>query len=1127
MAYSIAIAVQKSPGLYIIITQDNESALKLQESLPFFLSSDHGDSEDCPIFLFPDWETLPYDAFSPHQDIISERLSLLYRLPRLEKGIVLIPSATLLYKTCPQGFLESHSLMLSIGEPFHREDQRHSLEQAGYRCVDTVYEHGEFAIRGSLVDIFPMGSKQPVRIDLFDDEIDSLRYFDPETQRSETTVQQTIKLLPAHEFSMTQASREMFRVRFRTRFDVNHRDCPVYQDIRHEIASPGIEYYLPLFFEEMGTLFDYVPDQAILLVEDGTMAFMESFLEEVKVRYERHRSDPERPALPPTDLFLETNTVFGRLKDYARVLLCHDHLEEKAGCFNLSQRVLPDVTFDAHSGHPAEDLNQFLSDNPKNLFLAESAGRQEILQELLTDQGISLTQCSDWNSFKNQKKHILPAITTGTINDGLWLGDTAIIPESQILGKKITRQHKNTVAEHQAEQVIRNLTELREGAPVVHLHHGVGRYRGLKSLVMDGQPAEFLMLEYANDAKLYVPVGSLQLIARYTGADEETAPLHRLGSEQWSKARRKAAEKARDVAAELLDIYACRQTKQGFACSKPEKEYLRFASAFPFDTTPDQQQAIDSVIHDMCHEQPMDRLVCGDVGFGKTEVAMRAAFLAVQNNKQVVILVPTTLLAQQHYDSFRDRFASWPIEIDVMSRFRSAKSLSAIRKKVEKGTVDILIGTHKILQDFLKFHDLGLLIIDEEHRFGVRHKEKLKSLRSEVDILTLTATPIPRTLNMSMSGIRDLSIIATPPARRLSIRTFIQQQDDHLIKEAISRELLRGGQVYFLHNEVKTIEKAAEDLQNLVPEARISIGHGQMRERDLEQVMSDFYHKRSNVLVCSTIIETGIDVPGANTIIINRADRFGLAQLHQLRGRVGRSHHQAYAYLLTPSPRNMSKDAIKRLEAISEANDLGAGFMLASHDLEIRGAGELLGEGQSGQIQGVGFTLYTEMLEQAIETIKSGQLPDLEAPLHKGTEINLGLPALLPDEYIHDIHTRLVLYKRIAAAINSRDLKDIQVELIDRFGLIPSAGKNLFQQTELKLRAEKLGIIKINADAVKGRIEFMDKPAIEPIKLIQLIQMQPNIYHLEGSNILKYSNSMQAADKRFQSVEVLLDKLSG
>lgn len=1125
-AFVIANAAVIDNHPLMVITPDSASANRLEEELAFFLAGE----ESVKVQQMPDWEILPYDTFSPHQDIISQRLSTLYQLPTSAssriKMVLIVSVSTLLNRLCPKSYLLGSCLSLQPGTRFIIDDRRTQLEQAGYRCVDSVMEHGEFAIRGSIVDIFPMGTDTPYRIDLFDDEIESLRTFDPESQRSVTTVPE-IQLLPGHEFPMDKKGRELFRSNYRETFDVNHRDCPLYQDIGEGIASPGIEYYLPLFFKETATLFDYLPENTRVLVYDTMNSALDHYYSNVKARYENRRVDPLRPILPPSKVLMPPEELYSRLNDFPRVTLFDQPVPPKVGRFNLNRQDLPELTINARLEKPLSHLEAFIGDVDHVLLVAESPGRREVLLELLGQNDISPEISEDWLTFLREKPSL--SISVGLLENGLYLNEDniAIIPEALLLGQRVqqTRRRKSD-GEQSADQVIRNLTELRIGAPVVHIDHGVGRYRGLQTLAVDGQTTEFLSLEYAKEAKLYVPVASLHLISRYTGADDELAPLHRLGSEQWGKVRRKAAEKARDVAVELLDIYARREARKGFPFEAPEQNYLAFAAAFPFEETPDQQQTITTVIRDMCAPKPMDRLVCGDVGFGKTEVAMRAAFLAAQSGKQVAILVPTTLLAQQHYESFRDRFADWPIEIDVISRFKSQKYIDQIKERLTEGRLDIIIGTHKILQGDLHFKDLGLLIIDEEHRFGVRHKEKLKSLRSEVDILTLTATPIPRTLNMAMSGIRDLSIIATPPARRLSVKTFVRQYDQPLVKEAILRELLRGGQVYYLHNQVETIEKVASELQALIPEARVTTGHGQMRERQLEQVMSDFYHKRYNVLVCTTIIETGIDIPNANTIVINRADKFGLAQLHQLRGRVGRSHHQAYAYLLTPSPKMMTADAVKRLEAITDAQTLGAGFMLASNDLEIRGAGELLGEGQSGQIQSVGFTLYTEMLERAVSAIRNGEVPNLDQPLNHGTEVNLRIPALLPEDYIHDVHNRLILYKRIAAATNDNDLKTLQVELIDRFGLLPDPAKNLFRQMKLKLQAQKLGIKKLDAGSKEARVEFEEQPSVDPMVIIKLIQTRPKQFRLEGSSILKYIDTMETPEQRFTATEALLSALA-
>jgi transcription-repair coupling factor (superfamily II helicase) len=1127
-AQSLAIAEAASAAkrFTLLLTADSQSAERLEQELKFF-------APYLPVLHFPDWETLPYDLFSPHQDIISQRIASLYRLPELEHGVLVVPITTALHRLAPTRFLLGSSLVLDVGQKLDVELMRTRLEASGYRYVDTVYEHGEFTVRGALIDLFPMGSKLPYRIDLFDDEIETLRTFEPETQRSIDKVD-SVRLLPAKEFPLQKEAVTRFKARFRERFDVDFRRSPIFQDLNSGITPAGIEYYIPLFFEETSTLFDYLPQDTQVFSLPGIEQAAETFWKDVRNRYEERRVDPDRPLLPPDELFLPVEDCFARLKTWPRVVTSQDDVETGVGRERFPAQALPNLAIEAKASEPLAALSNFLNDFPgRVLFTAESAGRREVLLELLERLKLRPKTLDSWLEFVDSKERL--AITIAPLDEGLLLEQTALdqtalalIAESPLFGQRVMqrRRREKRADGHSNDAVIKNLAELREGAPVVHIDHGVGRYLGLATLEVENQVAEFLMLAYAEEAKLYVPVANLHLIARYTGSDDELAPLHRLGSEAWQKAKRKAAEQVRDVAAELLDIYARRAAREGYAFADPKLDYETFSAGFPFEETPDQQTTIEAVRHDMLAPKPMDRLVCGDVGFGKTEVAMRAAFIAVHGGKQVAILVPTTLLAQQHYNSFRDRFADWPVTVEVMSRFKSAKEINAAVADLAEGKIDIVIGTHKLLQDDVKIKNLGLVIIDEEHRFGVRQKEQLKALRSEVDILTLTATPIPRTLNMAVAGMRDLSIIATPPARRLSVRTFVMEQNKPTVKEALLRELLRGGQVYYLHNDVKTIEKCAADLAELVPEARIGIGHGQMHERDLEQVMSDFYHKRFNVLIASTIIETGIDVPSANTIIIERADKFGLAQLHQLRGRVGRSHHQAYAYLLTPPRKQITPDAEKRLEAIANTQDLGAGFVLATNDLEIRGAGELLGEGQSGQIQAVGFTLYMEMLERAVKSIRKGEQPNLDQPLGGGPEINLRVPGLIPEDYLPDVHARLILYKRIANAADEEGLKDLQVEMIDRFGLLPEPTKNLVRMTSLKLKAEQLGIKKVDAGPQGGRIEFAADTPVDPLTLIKLIQGQPKRYKFEGATLFKFTVPMERPEERFNTIEALLERLT-
>lgn len=1119
-ASSLAIvnAAALAHKLTVVICNDTASALNMEQELRFY-------GKQLEILHFPDWETLPYDNFSPHQDIVSERLSTLHRLSQLKEGILVVPITTLMHRLLPNKYLQAHSLAIKIGQKFDINAMRRQLESNGYRCVTTVYEHGEFALRGSIMDIYPMGSKLPFRIDLLDDEVDTLRTFDPESQRTVNQVKE-INLLPGKEFPLDEAGISRFRNQWHENFDVDHRQCTIYQDVSQGIAPAGIEYYLPLFFEQTSTLFDYLPEQCQIVTKEGLETSADQFWRDLHTRYEARNIDVQRPLLSPQQLFIPSEQIFSAFKNFPRVILHKDLLEEKADTVNFDATSPPFLTVDSKSNEPLSDIKKLLEDKDcRILFCAESAGRRESLSELLLRQSIKATTVDSWDQFVSGSDQV--SITIAAIEQGLSLNNTIhVIAEPQLFGQRVMQSRRRRKIKNTSDAVVKNLTELQIGSPVVHIDHGVGRYRGLQDIAIDNQETEFLCLEYADGAKLYVPVSSLHLISRYSGASEENAPLHRLGTEQWTKAKRKAAEKIRDVAAELLDIYARRAARPGQSLSYPEQSYQQFAAAFPFEETPDQETAIEAVLADLKADTATDRLVCGDVGFGKTEVAMRAAFVAVHSNKQVAILVPTTLLAQQHYESFKDRFADWPVTVEVLSRFKSTKEQREVLSKTIAGKVDILIGTHKLLQKDVKYKDLGLVIIDEEHRFGVRQKELLKSLRSEVDILTLTATPIPRTLNMAMSGMRDFSIIATPPAKRLSVKTFVRQWDKGIIKEAILREILRGGQIYYLHNEVKTIDQAARELQELIPEARVGVGHGQLRERELEQVMSDFYHKRFNVLMCSTIIETGIDVPNANTIIINRADKFGLAQLHQLRGRVGRSHHQAYAYLLTPGKKNMTGDAAKRLEAISEAEDLGSGFTLATHDLEIRGAGELLGDDQSGQIHSIGFTLYMDMLEKAVKAVKEGKEANFDDAYNPGSEINMRLPALIPDDYLPDVHTRLILYKRIASAETDSDLRELQVEMIDRFGLLPNAVKNLFRATAIKLRAQSVGISKIEASAGGGRLEFSEETKVEPVALVKLVQMQSSTYQLAGATALRFNEELEDIENRFEFVDELITKLT-
>lgn len=1115
-AVECAEMVERHHGLVILIAQDMQNALRLQDEIKQFTSH--------PVMALADWETLPYDSFSPHQEIISSRLSTLYQLPGLERGLLIMPVNTLMQRVCPHNFLHGHALVMKKGQKLPRDKLRAQLEQAGYRSVDQVMAHGEFATRGALLDLYPMGSERPYRIDFFDDEIDSLRLFDIDSQRTQEEVA-AINLLPAHEFPTDKKAIELFRTQWREHFDVRREPEHIYQQVSKGTLPTGIEYWQPLFFEQpLPALFSYLPPSTLLVISGDLESSAERFWQDVNARYENRRVDPMRPLLPPPTLWLRMEELFSELKQWPRVQLKTDLLPDKAANTNLHYETLPDLAVQAQAKAPLDALRRFLEsfDGPV-VFSVESEGRRETLQELLARIKLKPSAIDSLLQAEQPGHYLLIGASEHGFIDRL--RNRALICESDLLGERVSRRRQDSRRTINPDVLIRNLAELRPGQPVVHLEHGVGRYIGLTTLETGGIQAEYLMLAYAGDAKLYVPVSSLHLISRYAGGAEENAPLHKLGSDAWSRARQKAAEKVRDVAAELLDIYAQREAKTGFAFKHDKQQYQLFCESFPFETTPDQAQAINAVLSDMCQPLAMDRLVCGDVGFGKTEVAMRAAFLAVENHKQVAVLVPTTLLAQQHYDNFRDRFANWPVRIEMLSRFRTAKEQAQVLAEAQEGKVDILIGTHKLLSNDIKWRDLGLLIVDEEHRFGVRHKERIKAMRADVDILTLTATPIPRTLNMAMSGMRDLSIIATPPARRLAVKTFVREYDDMVVREAILREVLRGGQVYYLYNDVENIEKAAKRLSDLVPEARVAVGHGQMRERELERVMNDFHHQRFNVLVCTTIIETGIDIPTANTIIIERADHFGLAQLHQLRGRVGRSHHQAYAWLLTPHPKSMTADAHKRLEAIASLEDLGAGFALATHDLEIRGAGELLGEGQSGQMETIGFSLYMELLENAVEALKEGREPSLEDLTNNQTEIELRMPSLLPDDFIPDVNTRLSFYKRIASAVQPGELDDLKVELIDRFGLLPDAARNLLDIAALRLMAKTLGIRKVEASEKGGFVEFAEKNKVDPMWLIGLLQKEPQHWRLDGPTRLKFIRDLGERKVRMKWVQTFMQQM--
>ena len=1114
----LAQTAQDFKGLILLVVPDVHTAYQMEAALQFF-------APDVPRHIFPDWETLPYDVFSPHEDIISERLKTLATLENLTHGILLVPATTLLHRLPPTTYVHGHTFIVRNGASLDIDKLRKQLEAAGYRNVSQVMQHGEYASRGSLVDLFPMGSHTPYRIDLFDDEIDSIRTFNPETQRTEDTVD-SIELLPAREFPLDEAGIRTFRQNYRSQVDGDLNRSRIYDGVSQGKPPAGIEYYLPLFFDHTATLFDYLPKKTLLVLAEGVDAAVKTFWETVAYRYEQRRHDIERPLLPPEKLFLTATVLNSWLGDYPRVEV--QRFKFEADGLNYPIAALPSLLIHARHEQPLFLLTNFLKDlKGRVLFTAESAGRREALLTLLREHGINSVQTvENWQAFLAGKAEM--AVTVAPLEDGFWLPDArlAVIPENLLHGVQIQQARRRKKTTRDADAIIRNLTDLSEGAPVVHEEHGVGRYLGLQTVTAGGVTAEYLMISYANDEKLYVPVAALHLVSRYTGADPEHAPLHRLGSGQWEKARSKAAEKARDVAVELLDIHARRAAQQGQSFPFDDNDYRLFAGAFPFEETPDQALAIENVIKDMRASQPMDRVVCGDVGFGKTEVAMRAAFVAANAGKQVAMIAPTTLLVQQHLNNFCDRFADWPFNIESLSRFKTGKETNKALDALASGSIDIVIGTHKLLQDDVQFKQLGLVIIDEEHRFGVRDKEQMKKLRANVDMLTMTATPIPRTLNMSLSGLRDLSIIATPPTQRHAIKTFVCEWNKTIIQEACARELSRGGQVYVLHNEVKTIANIADELEAMLPNVKVRYAHGQMRERELESIMRDFYHQRFQILVATTIIESGIDVPTANTILINRADKLGLAQLHQLRGRVGRSHHRAYAYLIAPPKSALTQDAVKRLEAIESLEDLGVGFTLATHDLEIRGAGELLGEGQSGQIQEIGFNLYNDLLERAVKALKSGKVPDLKTS-NSRTTVELGAPALIPDDYLPDVHSRLILYKRIASAESQTALDELRVEMIDRFGLLPEPAKTLFSVTRVKLIAQALGVKKLDLTANGGRIIFDKEPNIDPMKVITLIQKRPWMFKLDGQDKLRFEVELPTVDEREEWVVKLMGEIGG
>ncbi len=1118
-------AANKYNGVLVVVVEDQHQLEILEAEIRYF----HNNQTEIPVMIFPGWECLPYDVFSPHQDIISERLKILGALPDLQRGIVLLQTTNLMQKLPPVDYVTGHSFSLEVGQKVGMKSLRNQLTNANYASVHQVVSPGEYTVRGGLLDVFPMGSNAPFRLDFFDEELESIRWFDPETQISTNNVSR-IELLPAREFPMTEQSIAFFRSSFRKQFEGDPRAQHVYNQVSSGHVPAGAEFFFPLFFEETASLFQYLRADSVFVLSTQFDDACSAFWAEINDRHVNANHDTTRKVLPPDQVWLNHNRMRSEISEYPVIRLqnpdfpgCPDSHWVATSGRNVQLPV------DSRKKSPYHELLSHLN-RTKNriLIVAETPGRREALDGMLRANQIVPNQVNDYQSFISTDHNRL-SMTVGLLQRG-FKSDFAgieIICESQLYGERVYQRRHRNQKYRDPEAIIKSLTQLSIGDPVVHIKHGVGRYMGLQILDIADEQTEFLALEYQNNDKLYVPVISLNVISRFTGSSPEHAPLHRLGANQWEKAKKRAREKAYDVAAELLEIEAIRSTRKGNIYDINPEEMDRFASQFPFEETPDQQQVIEEVISDLKSADPMDRLVCGDVGFGKTEVALRAAFIVANCGKQIALLAPTTLLAQQHYLTFVDRFADWPINIAMLSRFNTRTQSSETLARMKNGNIDIVIGTHRLLQEDIRFSDLGLLIIDEEHRFGVRQKERFKRLRSQIDILTLTATPIPRTLNITMAGMRSISIISTPPLNRTSIKTFIRQWDMGLIREAVLREIRRGGQVFFLHNTVRTIKSMAEELKELIPEAKIDIGHGQMPEMQMERVMQDFYHQRFNLLVCSTIIESGIDIPSANTIIINRADRFGLAQLHQLRGRVGRSHHQAFAYLLIPGRNQITRDAEKRLDAILSMEDLGAGFTLASHDLEIRGAGELLGETQSGSIDEIGFSLYSEYLNLAVTAIRDGVLPSEDNVLlpEKQSQVDLHLPALFPQDYLADTHARLIFYKRISNSENLEALQELQIEAIDRFGLLPDQAKNLFEITALRLRSGQLDIRKIDINENGGLIEFHHNSVVNPSTIFSLIQRYPDRYRLAGSNVIRVTADLSDPGKRFDFVDQILDIL--
>jgi len=1113
-ALALVEFAESNQGVILYVARDIKHFDEINKSLSFFQQS-------IEILNFASWEILAFDHFSPHPDIVSSRLNTLAKLSSINNAIVVTTIEALSQKLCPKEFISKYSLNLQTGQNLEIDSFIDNLVRIGYRRVTTVMEQGEFSLKGALIDMYPMGAKNPYRIDLFDNEIDSIRSFNASSQRSIEVIQE-INLLPAREFATDKASTDLFEKNYLSEF--GNTDGFIFTEVNEGRFPGGIEFYLPLFFDRTDTLFDYIPDDSVIVYQKGIVETIDIQSDELLERFEYCKNSLERLPLAVNKVFLNGNEFFTALNKKKQIQIQTSKTQKQEG-LDFKSSILPALKIEPEAKKSLKKLLNFIGSFPgRVLIVCESQGRQSVLTDLLSSYEISAQDCIDWPDFLNKDSKL--SITSASLSEGVIFENIAIIAENNLFGQNAVKQQRRRRAKHKDfDEAIKSLIEIQRGDPVVHEHYGVGRYLGLVSRSFDGNQQDFLSVEYANSSKLMVPITSLNLISRYTGMGPDNAPLHKLGSQQWAKAKRQAAESLYDIAAELLEIYAKRESQKGFAYPSPSDSYSSFVSSFAFEETSDQIKTMNDVLLDMQSDKPMDRLVCGDVGFGKTEIAMRAAFLAVESGKQVAILVPTTLLSSQHYQTFTDRFSKFPVVIKSLSRFQSAKEQNQIKSDLKQGKIDIVVGTHKLIQGEIHYRNLGLIIIDEEHRFGVKQKESLKKIRGQSDILTMTATPIPRSLNMALGSLRELSIIASPPAKRTAIQTFVDEWDDNTILEACSRELHRGGQIFVVHNDIDTIDNMAASLKDLMPNINIRIAHGQMPSKELEQIMTDFYHQRFQLLVCTTIIETGIDIPSANTIIINNAQNFGLAQLHQLRGRVGRSHHKAYAYLVIKSYQSITSNARKRLDAIASLEELGAGFMLANHDLEIRGAGDLLGENQSGKISEIGFNLYHDLLKRTIRAIKNNSKLDLEDASLEEVEINPGIACIIPETYLPDVHERLILYKRIASAANEVELKELKIEMIDRFGIFPDATHNLFESSSLKNYCQEVGIHKINIYDDKAEVTLNDKNLIDTSKIINLIQKKPQQFQLKNENTLVFKDDMEPNQSRIRKIDNMLKTL--